>query len=88
MEDCGLSDYHVVSRLDRRGDGRTDRGGIAFFVRESLQDSVVHIGSSNIYERSWHVIHGNSGPILVCVWYRRPEASEVAYVKRFEQEYE
>ena len=42
-EYCSLSGYHVVSRLDRRGAGRTDRGGIVFFVREGLQDSVVHI---------------------------------------------
>ena len=40
---CCLSGYHVVSRLDRRQGLRTDAGCIAFFVREGLQDSVVHI---------------------------------------------
>ena len=56
-------------------------------MREGLQDSVVHIGNSNIDKRSWHVIHATSGPILVCVCNRRPEASEVASVKMFVQEY-
>ena len=82
-----MSSYHVVSLLDRHGAGRTDRGGIDFFVRDGLQDSVMQIGNSYIDERSWHVMHAKSGPILVCVWYRNLEASEVASVKRFEQEY-
>ncbi len=87
-ERCELSGYHLVSRLDRRNAIRSDRGGIAFYVRDGLQASVVHIGDSDVDERSWHVIHANSGPILVCVWYRRPEAGEIASIRRFEQEYE
>ena len=57
---CCLSGYHVVSRLDRRQGLRTDAGGIAFFVRDGLQNQVVHIGDSDVDEKSWHVIHANS----------------------------
>ena len=85
---CSLTRYHNVSRLDRRCGIRTDRGGIAFYVREGLQDSVVHIGDSEVDERSWHVIHANSGQILVCVWYRRPMDGEVSSIRRFEMEFE
>ncbi len=87
-ERCELSGYHLVSRLDRRYAIRTDRGGIALYVRDGLQNSVVHIGDSGTDERSWHIIHANSGPILLCVWYRRPDTGETASIQRFEQEYE
>ena len=85
---CCLSGYHVVSRLDRRQGLRTDAGGIAFFVRDGLQNQVVHIGDSDVDERSWHVIHANSGPILVCVWYRRPNVGEIGSIQRFAAEYD
>lgn len=49
--------------------------------------SVVHVGDSEDDERSWHVIHANSGPILVCVWYRPPCAGETSSIQRFEKEY-
>ncbi len=87
-EHCELSGYHLVSRLDRRNAIRSDRGGIAFYVRDGLQASVVHIGDSEVDERSWHVIHANAGPILVCVWYRRPDGGEIASILRFQHEYE
>ena len=67
---------------------RTDRGGIALFVRNGLENRVVHIGNSDLDERSWHIIHSNSGPILLCVWYRRPDQGEIASIRRFEMEYE
>ena len=86
-ERCDLAGYHRVSRLDRRQGIRSDRGGIAFFAREGLQDSIVHIADSEADERSWHVVHADAGPILVCVWYRPPSPGETESIRRFEAEY-
>ena len=66
---------------------RADRGGIGLFVRDGLQNNVVHVGDSDADERSWHVIHSKSGPILLCVWYRRPDRGEIASIRRFEIEF-
>ena len=84
---CNLSGYHCVSRLDRRFALRTDRGGIALFARDGVEANIVHVGDSSVDERSWHIIHSDSGPILVCNWYRRPDAGETASIRRFEDEY-
>ena len=80
-----FSGYTRVSRLDRRI-GRPDRGGIALFVRDSFVQNVVHIGDSPVDERSWHIIHGDCDPILLCLWYRPPNRNETESVQRFEQE--
>ena len=70
-----LTGYTPVSRLDRRV-GRPDRGGIAVFVRDDFRDKIVHIADSPIDERSWHIIHCDFGPVLLCVWYRQPARGE------------
>ena len=80
-----LSGYTKVSRLDRRV-GRPDRGGIALFVRDSFAQNVVHIGDSPVDERSWHIIHCDCGPVLLCLWYRPPNRNEVKSIQRFEHE--
>ena len=67
-----FSGYSVASRLDRRV-GYPGRGGIAAFVRDDLRDKVVHIGDFPVDERSWHIIHCDSGPVLLCVLYRPPK---------------
>ena len=82
-----LSGYHCVARLDRRHGIRTDRGGIALFVRDGFQNSVVHIADSDLDERSWYVVHANCGPIVLCLWYRRPAIGEVDSILRFEAEF-
>ncbi len=61
-----LSGYTRVSRLDRRV-GRPDRGGIALFVKDSFAENVVHVGDSPIDERSWHIVHCDRGPVLLCM---------------------
>ena len=77
--------YKRVSRLDRRI-GRADRGGIALFVRDDFCDNVVHIGDSPVDERSWHIVHCDHGPVLLCLWYRRPCPNEIASIHRFDEE--
>ena len=81
-----LSGYHRISRLDRRGWTRSDRGGVAVFARDGFERSIVHIANSEVDERSWHVIHADSGPILLGGWYRTSD-DEVESIKRFEEEY-
>ena len=80
-----LSGYRLVSRLDRRR-GRPDRGGIALYAREGHELTIVHVGDSDMDERSWHIIHSDVGPISACVWYRRPDTGEIGSIHRFEQE--
>ncbi len=85
VESRDLSGYRLVSRLDRRR-GRTDRGGIALYAREGYDLTIVHVGNSEVDERSWHIIHSDVGPISACVWYRRPDHGEIGSIQRFEQE--
>ncbi len=81
-----LSGYHLVSRLDRREGLRLDRGGIALYALDGYELSIVHVGNSAKDERSWHIIHADCGPILLGVWYRRPEYGEIASIQRFDEE--
>ena len=81
----GLSGYHLVSRLDRRTSQYG--GGIALFVVDGHEGSIVHIANSPTDERSWFIFHSDYGPILVCLWYRRPDYSEISSIQRFDQEF-
>ena len=77
--------YTRVSRLDRRV-GRPDRGGIALFAKDNFAENIVHIGDSPTDERSWHIIHCDCGPVLLCLWYRPPNKGEIESIQRFERE--
>ena len=79
-----LSRYHLVSRLDRRPGQQG--GGVALFAVAGCENAIVHIADSPIDERSWHIFHSDCGPMLLCVWYRRPHQGEIDSIKRFEQE--
>ena len=84
-ESVNLTNYNLVSRLDRRT--QQQGGGIAFFARNGYETSIVHIADSPVDERAWHILHSDYGPILICVWYRRPDYGEVDSIRRFEQEF-
>ncbi len=81
-----ISGYHLVSQLDRRNARRGDRGGIALFARDGFEQTVVHLADSKTDERSWFVIHADSGPLLLCLWYRPPNTGEIDSIRRFETE--
>ena len=81
-----LAGYHLVSQLDRRNRQRGDRGGIALFAKDGFEQSVVHLADSRVDERSWYIIHADSGPILLCFWYRPPHLGEIDSIRRFEAE--
>lgn len=83
-EELTLEGYVEVSRRDRQTS--THGGGIAAFAKAGFENTIVHIGDSKIAERSWHVIHSNRGPLLVGLWYRRPEQGEVLSIESLEPE--
>ena len=80
-----LAGYRRVSQRDRQGRVRGDRCGIALFAVEAFADSVVHLADSSSDERSWHIIHADTGPILLCLWYRPPD-EDIASINRFNDE--
>ena len=82
-----LTGYTRVSRLDRRV-GRPDRGGIALFAKDEFAENIVHVGDSPVDERSWHIVHCDCGPVLLCLWYRPPNRNEVESIQRLERELE
>ena len=49
---------------------------------------VVHVGDSKTAERSWHILHTNSGAVLLGVWYRPPARGEIASIRSLEEEFE
>ena len=79
-----LEGYSLVSRLDRRD--FSGWGGVALFVRTGFEQCIVHIGDSDVTERSWHILHTDRGPVAVALWYRRTEAGEVASIISLEPE--
>ena len=79
-----LPGYHLVSQLDRRP-GELG-GGIALYAVNGFKQSVAHLADSKSDERSWFIIHADSKPILLCLWYRRPNIGEVESVRRFDAE--
>ena len=83
-----LAGYHLVSQLDKHNTGSslTNGGGIALYAVNGFEHCVAHLADSSVDERSWYVIHADSGPILLCLWYRRPDLGDIASVQRFDAE--
>ena len=79
-----LEGYSVVSRLDRRDN--SGWGGIALFAKNGYEQCIVHVGDSEVTERSWHILHTDRGPMAVALWYRRPDPGEVSSIKSLEVE--
>ena len=73
-----LSGYSSLSRLDRRTGQKG--GGIAVLILDESAAYCISLGRSDTYERSWHRIHTDHGPVLLCVWYRPPRVGEVASI--------
>ena len=84
IKTINIQGYELVSRLDRRS-GKSG-GGIAFFARSDVAPAIVHVGDSEIHERSWHVLHSDQGPILIGLWYRPPHYKEGASIDSLKPE--
>lgn len=69
VSDPTLSGYVVVSWLDR---SMRSGGGIILFALEAYAATIVHVGDSEQAERSWHTLHTDAGPFVICLWYRPP----------------
>ena len=79
--------YVRVARLDRR-DGRT-KGGILAYVRSDVEQRVTFLQHARdlTHERSWFTIHGDIGPVLLCIWYRPPSPGETSSIHGFIDEW-
>ena len=55
-------------------------------MRDDYCDNVMHIGDLPVDERNWHIVHCDCGPVLLCLWYRRPCPNEIASIQRFDEE--
>ena len=87
VKELSLGGCTLVSRLDRI-DWRK-QGGIVLFASPELAECItllVH-ASDDTHERSWHALHGDLGPVLLCVWYRPPSSGEVGSINAFEAEW-
>ena len=78
--------YSLVSRRDRAD--QSGWGGILLFVKDSFRDIIVHVGDSEVAERSWHILHTDLGLISICLWYRPPDAGEVESIRSLTPELE
>ncbi len=83
-ESMSLPGYSLVSRRDRSDN--SGWGGIALFVKAGFEDFIVHIGTSAVAERTWHILHTDRGPILVGLWYRPPNKGEIATIQSLDDE--
>ena len=84
VKEINLSGYVLISRRDRP-DG-SGWGGIAFFARQGYENCIVHVGDSEVAERSWHILHTDRGPISVALWYRPPRPGEASTIQSLEGE--
>ena len=56
------------------------------FAKIGYEQCVVHVGDSDVAERSLHILHTDRGPVAVALWYRQPDPGEVASNKALELE--
>ena len=74
-----LPNYQLISRRDRG----SLRGGIALFAHTSIHHQLAYIHSSTTCERTWHILHTTSGPLLLCTWYRPPASNDIHSINNF-----
>ena len=81
---ASLPGFTLVSRRDRE-EGAC--GGIAVFAADNIASYITLLHHSVSFERSWHAIHADVGPVLFCNWYRPPTCGETASIYAFETEW-
>ena len=85
VQTINMEGYALVSRLDRKSENMG--GGICLFARNDLSGSVAHIADSDGFERSWHILHTDHGPILFGTWYRPPKYGETESIAALRDEW-
>ena len=83
FESISLFGYIEISRRDR---GTSAHGGVILFAKFGYENTIVHLGNSEVAERSWHIIHSVTGPLLFGAWYRPPSHAETASIDSLERE--
>ena len=83
FESISLPGYIEISRRDR---GTSAHGGVILFAKFGYENTIVHLGNSEVAERSWHIIHSVTGPLLFGAWYRPPSHAETASIDSLERE--
>ena len=73
-KEVSLEGYSLVARRDRC-DGR-QCGGVAVFARSEVAERITLLEKSQQHERVWLMLHSNSCPYLLGVWYRPPDPGE------------
>ena len=57
------------------------------FVMDAYFARVTLVGISKEAERIWAIVHSDSGPYLVCCWYRPSDPGNTNSIESFETEY-
>ena len=52
-----------------------------------MSRQIAHVGTSDDFERTWHILHSDIGPISVAVWYRPPCYAELQSITALALEY-
>jgi len=86
VEDVLLEGYIIVARRDR-DDGRKC-GGVAVYASSALANQITLVEKSASSERVWLIVHADTGPYLIGVWYRPPQPGETESIDSFEKEWE
>ena len=84
VKDIVLEGFVLVARRDR-DDGRKC-GGVAAYACKRISNRIALLEKSSASERVWLVLHSDTGPFLMAVWYRPPSPGEVESIKSFEEE--
>ena len=79
-----LEGYDIVSRRDRK-DGRK-AGGVAVYALRSISDRIAEVEKSDSSDRVWLVLHADTGPYLIGVWYRPSDPGEIDSIKAFDEQ--
>jgi len=77
-----VSGYTLVGRHETASTKR----GIAAYALDNIAPDIVLLSKSSDTERMWFLLHSHIGPILLCVWYRRPDKGEIASVVSLREE--
>jgi hypothetical protein len=87
VETIELEDYEIIGRRDRNYSGDKRRcGGVIVFAKATVAGNVTLLLKSDVSERLWMQLHTDTGPYLLCAWYRPPVQGELESIESFGNE--
>ena len=87
VEEVKLPGFRLISRKDRLLGQKAGYGGVAVFARDEVADAVCFLEHSDVAERTWVALQSSVGPLLLCNWYRAPDADQL-HTESFRDEIE